>query len=119
MKVLYWNLRGIGNDPTQNALKKFVQDHSPEVLCISEPFVDLASIPISFWKFLNLVHVCSNDRGGSQPNIWVFCKPYLHQSVQVLSRTDQQVSFKLSFDLVHTVFTAVYAKTTMVECRRL
>ncbi|KAL6138078.1 hypothetical protein ACLB2K_063364 [Fragaria x ananassa] len=119
MKVMYWNLRGIGNEPTQNALKKFVQVHNPEVLCLAEPFADLAAIPGSFWRSLNLIHVCTNDRGESRPNIWIFCKLYLHQSIKILSRTDQQISLQVMLDSVVTVFTAVYAKTTMIHRRAL
>ncbi|KAL6144808.1 hypothetical protein ACLB2K_055498 [Fragaria x ananassa] len=110
---------GIDNEPTQNALKKFVQVHNPEVLCLAEPFVDLTAILGSFWRSLNLIHVCTNDRGESCPNIWVFCKLYLHQSIQVLSRTDQQISLQVTLDSVVTIFTAVYAKTTMSQRRAL
>lgn len=70
MKIFYWNLRGIANVPTQDILKKFVRDHQPEVLCISEPFISLDSIPTHFWTSMNLVAVCTNDRGAALPNLW-------------------------------------------------
>ncbi|KAK9933837.1 hypothetical protein M0R45_021012 [Rubus argutus] len=119
MKVLYWNLRGIANAPTQNALKKFVRVHSPEVLCISEPFVALDSIPSSFWSSFNMVVVGTNDRGGLLPNLWVLCKTSIFQSVIILSVTDQQVTFQILMDSTPCVLTAVYAKTTIVGRRNL
>ncbi|KAL6211830.1 hypothetical protein ACLB2K_017053 [Fragaria x ananassa] len=57
MKIFYWNLRGLANDPTQDLLRKFVRDHHPDVLCIAEPFVSLDSIPSQFWLSMNLVEV--------------------------------------------------------------
>lgn len=88
MRILYWNLRGIANNPTQVVLKKFVNVHNPDVLCISEPFVALGSIPSSFWSSLHMVVVGTNDRGSLLPNLWVVCKTSLSQSVQVLLSTD-------------------------------
>ncbi|KAK9904622.1 hypothetical protein M0R45_000540 [Rubus argutus] len=119
MRILYWNLRGIANDPTQNALKGFVRDQCPEILCISEPFVSLDSIPCSFWRMMNLVAICTNDRGSSIPNLWVFCKPALWPLVRVLYVTDQQVTLQVMLDSVNCIITAVYARTSVVGHRKL
>lgn len=113
MKFIYWNLRGIANDPTQNILKRYVQVHNPEVLCISEPFVSLDYVHSSFWRSMNFVSVCTNDRGLALPNLWIFCKDVLLSSIQILSVSDQHVSFSIGLDSVFSVFTAVYAKTTI------
>lgn len=119
MKIFYWNLRGIANVPTQDILKKFVRDHHPDVLCISEPFVSLDSIPSQFWTSMNLVAVCTNDRGAALPNLWVFCSPSLLHNVTIISRTDKQVSIGVVFDSVHCVLISVYASTSMEGRRRL
>lgn len=58
--------------------------------------------------------VGTNDRGGLLPNLWVFCKASLFQSVHILSVTDQQVTFRILMDSTPCVLTAVYAKTTVV-----
>lgn len=119
MKIFYWNLCGIANSPTQDILKKFVRDHHPDIICISEPFVSLDSIPSQFWTSMNLVAVCTNDRGAALPNLWVFCKLSLLHSVAVISRTDQQVSIGVVLDSVHCVLTSVYARTSMEGRRQL
>lgn len=113
MKFIYWNLRGIANDPTQNILKRYVQVHNPEVLCISEPFVSLDSVHSSFWHSMNLVSVCTNDKGLALPNLWIFCKDALLSSIQILYASDQHVCFSITLDSVFSIFTAVYTKTTI------
>ncbi|XP_040369487.1 uncharacterized protein LOC121051324 [Rosa chinensis] len=119
MKVLYWNVRGIANAPTQNALKDFIRVHKREILCIAEPFVALNSIPSSFWRGFGLATICTNDRGGSRPNLWLFGKISLVPMVRVLLVTDQQVTLQVMHDSVNCIITAVYARTTMAERGRL
>ncbi|XP_004301904.1 PREDICTED: uncharacterized protein LOC101292910 [Fragaria vesca subsp. vesca] len=119
MKIFYWNLRGIANDPTQNAFKEFVRSHSLEILCIAEPFVALESIPASFWRNLGMQFIGANDRGSQQPNLWVFCKISLVPWVRVLYSSDQQVSLQVMFDSTNCFVTAVYARTTVVGRRKL
>ena len=113
MRVLYWNIRGIANVPSQDALKQFVRVHNPEVLCIAEPFVALTSIPLSFWRSLGMRFVGANDRGSALPNLWVFCKTSLAPWIRVWSTSDQQVSLQVMFDSVNCFLTAVYARTTI------
>ena len=71
MKVLYWNIRGIGNDDSQSELANICRQHHPDLVCISEPMVDFHSIPASFWSSLNLQLITMNNRGASIPNIWL------------------------------------------------
>ncbi|KAL6178469.1 hypothetical protein ACLB2K_049987 [Fragaria x ananassa] len=119
IKIFYWNLWGIANDPTQDLLRKFVRDHHFDVLCIAEPFVSLDSIPSQFWLSMNLVEVSTNDRGVALPTLWMFCKPSLLHAFNVVSRTVQQVTVTVTvtLDSVQCVLTSVYARTTM-EGRR-
>ncbi|KAK9949956.1 hypothetical protein M0R45_005463 [Rubus argutus] len=119
MKILYWNLRGIANVATQDAIKEFVRAHNPEVLCIAEPFVALDSIPVSFWHSLGMRVVCTNDRGSLLPNLWVFCKLSLIPWIRVLFTSDQQISLQVMFDGVNCFLSAVYARTIMAGRRKL
>lgn len=89
MKILYWNLWGIANVPTQKALKEFVRAHTPEILCIAEPFVTLVSIPSSFWCTLGMQVICTNDHDSLSPNLWICCKSSLIPWVRVLFCSDQ------------------------------
>ncbi|KAL6210755.1 hypothetical protein ACLB2K_015987 [Fragaria x ananassa] len=97
----------------QDLLTKFVWDHHPDVLCIVEPFVSLDSIPSQFLMSMNLVELSTNDPDAALPNLWMFCKPSLLHAINVVSRTDQQVSITVTLDSVQCVLTFVYARTTM------
>ncbi|KAK9934990.1 hypothetical protein M0R45_022108 [Rubus argutus] len=119
MKILYWNLRGIGNHPTQNALSEFIRTHSPEILCIAEPFVAVGSISSSFWRSLGMRLVGTNDRALALPNLWIFCKLSLAPWVRVLASSDQQVSLQVMFDSVNCFLTVVYASTSVAGRRCL
>ena len=74
MKVLYWNIRGIANDNSKDALRNFCWMHNPDFLCIAEPWVDLALISTNYWRFMGLIHVVSNKRLNKAPNLWLFSK---------------------------------------------
>ncbi|KAL6135028.1 hypothetical protein ACLB2K_067256 [Fragaria x ananassa] len=67
-----------------------------------------------------MVVVGTNDRGSLLPNLWIVFKTSLSQSVhQVLHSMDQQVTSQGVFDSINCVLTAVYARTSIVERRRL
>lgn len=117
MKILYWNARGIANADTKRALKSLVASHKPSFLCLSEPFVLVNSIPISFWRSMGLSLVTTNDRGDLDPNLWIFCHEALRPTV--LSNTAQQVTFSCTMDGVSCAITAVYARTSLIGRRQL
>lgn len=45
MILIYWNVRGIGNASTQEALKTLCHKHKPSFLCLAEPMVEFAKVP--------------------------------------------------------------------------
>lgn len=69
MKILFWNVRAIGNLNTKLVLKEFCSLHKPEFLFISEPWISMDQIPLSFWKQLKLKPIVVNDRADSLPNL--------------------------------------------------
>lgn len=111
MKALYWNARGFGNEDTKRAFRRMVRLHRPSFVCISEPFVLISSIPVSFWRSLGLVPLTTNNRGLQDPNIWILC--HVDFRFQVLSSTEQQITISGIIEGTSCVLTIVYAKTTI------
>lgn len=54
MKIIYWNIRGVGNMETQIYLYHMIKIHKPDFLFLSEPMVSFNSIPPWYWHKLNL-----------------------------------------------------------------
>lgn len=96
MKVLFWNIRGIGNDVSQNMLRLHCQSVRPDWLCLAEPKVPFSSILPSFWRSLNLQFVSSNSRSSGTPNLWVFCSHRVASFSTVFS-SDQVVIIQAEF----------------------
>ncbi|KAM0993038.1 hypothetical protein ACFX13_008873 [Malus domestica] len=107
----------MGNAPTKRVLRRMVQHHRPYLIDISEPFIQLNSIKLSFWRSLRLFPVAVNDRGDLQPNIWLLCDQAIQPSILLASA--QQITISCTLDSVSCVITWVYAKTTIIERRQL
>lgn len=45
MKVLYWNVSGIGNIDTQLHLSRMIHSHKPDFLFLVEPKVHYDNVP--------------------------------------------------------------------------
>lgn len=77
MKLLYWNIRGLGNAESRLVLKKLCNHHKPHLVLIAEPWVEFSSISPSFWKSLGLKPFLFNDRNNRIPSIWCLCSDSL------------------------------------------
>ncbi|KAK9941651.1 hypothetical protein M0R45_007351 [Rubus argutus] len=117
MKILYWNARGLANEGTKRAFCNMVRLNKPLIVCISEPFVQISSIPVAFWRSLGLCPFVTNNRGSINPNLWLLC--HVDVKPQTLSCTEQQITISCSIEGVIVVLTTVYAKTTVVGRRLL
>lgn len=117
MKVIYWNTRGIANLNTQRVLLNMVRHHKPVIVCLSEPFVLISSIPATFWRSLGMVPLATNDRGSHDPNIWFLGHPDFKPTV--ISSTSQQITVSGILDGVSCTLSTVYAKNTIVGRRQL
>ena len=71
MNVLFWNIRGIGNAPSQDMLKHHVVSTRPRWFAIAEPKVPSSSIPDSYWNAMGMRFLGENTRPNSLPNLWV------------------------------------------------
>lgn len=117
MKVLYWNVRSIANQNSRLMLNKFCDSHRPDLLFLSEPWIDIEQIPSSFWAGIKLKPFVLNDRGSFLPNLWGLCADHLNP-VFILS-SKQQISFSLVWEQQTIYITAVYASTNNIIRRDL
>jgi hypothetical protein len=62
MKIIYWNIRGVGNRDSRIALSELYRIHGPSLVFLAEPMVSLSYVPRWFWSL-----DFSRDRIGS-PN---------------------------------------------------
>jgi len=118
MKILYWNIRGIGNPKSRSEFSSLCRYHNPDLICIAEPMVNFDSIPIYFWHSNNLDFVSFNDRGASQPNIWILYNKK-HPIPSVISCTSQQITVQSTMDGMVCNVSFVYASTSHVIRRDL
>lgn len=72
MKILFWNARGLANQPTRLVLKNLCESHKPDFVLISEPWMLLQDFPLSFWNHLNLKPFAVNDRITLPPTFGAF-----------------------------------------------
>lgn len=90
MKVLYWNVRGLGNLETRLMVKKLCLMHKPDFLFLSEPWISTDQVPFNFWNGLKLKLFATNDRGHLRPNIWCLCADQFQPTV--IANSSQYIS---------------------------
>lgn len=96
MKVLFWNVRGIGNPESKLILKKLCALHNRDFLFIAEPWIAFDQLPYGFVNILKLKCFAKNDRSGLIPSLWCFCKESFAPYIIFVSK--QQVSFRIDVD---------------------
>jgi exonuclease III len=62
MKCIAWNARGLANSPTRLALKNIIKQHNPDIILLSEPWMDFSNLPRRWLANLNLKLFASNSR---------------------------------------------------------
>lgn len=117
MQVIYWNCRGFGNPRTRLMLRNFCVSNKPDFVFLSEPWISISDVLISFWRQLNLKVFILNDRGSHLPNIWGLCNSLLDPSI--LSNSSQQCSFSINVDGSSLFISAIYASTSYLLRRSL
>lgn len=115
MKVLFSNVRGLGNPDTRTTLKKLCHIHNPNWLFVSEPWINSQKVPINYFKSLNLKLFAENNRGGSLSNLWCLCNDRFSPSV--IESACQHVAFSIMFDRQELFLSAVYASTSYISRR--
>ena len=108
MIVLYWNIRGINNGKSQEALKNHCSNHKPDYLFLSEPLVDFHKIPSYFWASIGMQLVTTNSRPNKIPSLWIF-KSLNSLSVSIISISCQHVTFTTQQNNNPITISAIYA----------
>jgi hypothetical protein len=117
MKCIYWNTRGFANSPTRLALKKLINQHNPDIVLLSEPWIDFEDLPRRWLVNLNLKLFAVNTRNNNLPNLWCICK--LSLTLDILASEDQHVTFTVSDNNKTFAISAIYASTNYLTRRKL
>ncbi|KAL8498896.1 hypothetical protein ACS0TY_022024 [Phlomoides rotata] len=91
MKVLLWNIRGVGNDIPRNLLKSHCSQHRPDWLVLLESKVYSADICRNYLRSLNFVLFAENQRPNKLPNICLFCSIPAAAMVTVIGSSKQAI----------------------------
>ncbi|KAL8489832.1 hypothetical protein ACS0TY_025640 [Phlomoides rotata] len=91
MKILIWNIRGVGNDISRNLLKSHCSQHRPDWLILLEPKISSINISCNFLRSLNFVFFAENQRVNKLPNIWLFCSINTAASATVIGHRSKQL----------------------------
>lgn len=62
MNIIYWNIRGIGNNESRIALSDLCRVNRPSLIFIAEPMVSYDSIPNWYWQNINVTNYVVNKR---------------------------------------------------------
>lgn len=64
MKILFWNVRGIGNLDTRLVIQNLLVKNKPNLIFIAEPWISLDQFPINFWNRLQEKAFAINDKSS-------------------------------------------------------
>ena len=86
MNILYWNIRGIGNNDSRLALADLCRLHNPSLVFIAEPMVAYDSVPSWFWRNIHVSNYYLNNRAPLIPNMWaVWGSDFVYKVIFVFS----------------------------------
>lgn len=120
MIVLFWNIKGLGNDPAKNMLAKIQRAYKPDIVAIAEPKILRSDLRVSFWKKLNLTFLDENARsGGLRLNLWVAYNNTFSVTPTVLYKDDQLVVIRVFTSRGELHYGFVHASNFYVARRRL
>jgi hypothetical protein len=117
MKCIAWNARGLANSPTRLALEKIIKHHKPDIILLSEPWMDFSDLPRRWLANLNLKLFAFNSRPNLLHNLWCLCKTSI--SPTILVSDEQHVTFTICENNIVLAFSAVYASTNYQTIRKL
>lgn len=117
MNILFWNVRGLGNQPSKLVLKELYLTHKSDCLLLAEPWINFNSIPIYYSNFMGLNPQISNQRMSNNPMLWFLCKSHLNPTF--MDASSQHITFSVSWNEKIFYCSTMYANTNHVLQRRL
>jgi hypothetical protein len=94
-----------------------VSQHNPDVILLSEPWMNVNDLPRRWLLTLNLKVFALNSRPNLLPNLWCLCKISLNPTILALA--DQHVSFTITDHDKTFAISAIYASTNYLTRRNL
>lgn len=117
MIYLYWNSRGLANNPTILAIRRLIIKHKPDFLFLSECWMTFNSFPQNWFSKLGLKRITVNFRHNNILNLWCFCM--IHLDYVILSIGEQHIAFTSTFEIKCFGLVAIYAFTSYLKRRDL
>jgi hypothetical protein len=117
MKMIFWNVRGVGNSETQIHLNQMIQTHKPDFLFLAEPMVNFNSVPAWLWIRLDLTNHALNTRLDNIPSIW--CLWNNNYNPNVLFDHEQCLVMSCLIEGVNCYIAVIYADTYYINRRSL
>ncbi|KAF9618690.1 hypothetical protein IFM89_002385 [Coptis chinensis] len=98
MRCIFWNIRGIGNDKSQNRLSKLINKWDPDILGIAEPKINPQEMSMVFLQSHGLsTKFHHNSRQCQVPNLWLFWKSTISPP-NLLHCSQQQLTVEGDFN---------------------
>ncbi|XP_042518618.1 uncharacterized protein LOC122092373 [Macadamia integrifolia] len=119
MKIMFWNIRGMKKKATRLALGNLVRVHSPKIVCLAEPMIEVQNFPKIFFNKLgfdaDLIH---NEKSDKVPNLWVVWRRGMTKP-HGIAFSDQHISMSAWRQNTHFVFSFVHANCFRASRREL
>jgi hypothetical protein len=117
MNIIFWNIRGIGNNDSRLAFADMCRLNNPSLIFISEPMVEYDSIPNWFWRNIHVTNYCLNKRDPLIPNLWaVWGSKYIFKVIFVSS---QCLVLEYTCRGTRLYIAGIYASTSYILRRNL
>jgi len=117
MRLLFWNIQGIGNNETQIYLLNMVRYYRPFLLFLAQPMVSFSSVPIWVWHNVQLNNHTINIRENNIPNLSDASKSHL--APIILLRCEQCIVLSCVSDNTIVYVASIYAHTNYVNRKAL
>ena len=117
MKIFYWNIRGLANNPSKNILKRLIISNKPDIILLAEPWLSFDKFPPNWFHRLGYKMFAFNTKQNNIPTLWCICS--LSMDPSVIDSSDQQVSFSFSINNLRFGVSAIYASTCYRHRRQL
>jgi len=122
MKMVYWNIRGIGNPESRITHKNLFDTHKLNIIFIAEPMIPFENVPHLFKRNMNIIKFCLNNCLPRIPNLWGLWGNDLDATVIFVS--DQCIALEITFQgkkvfVAATPFKFFKSWTTHADCKRL
>ena len=117
INIIFWNVRGIGNNDARVAFSEMCRLNNPSLVFVAEPMVLYGSIPNWYWHSIRVTNYCVNKRDPIIPNLWaVWGSEVLYT---VIFASSQCLVMEHVCKGIKIYIAGVYASTSYITRRQL